>query len=68
LFITHGGIHSVIEAIYHGVPMLSIPVFGDQKHNSVEAESRGFALYVSYFDLTAELFGTKLQKLLHDPR
>lgn len=68
LFITHGGILSLIEAIYHGVPMLSIPVFGDQAHNSIEAESRGFALYVPYFELTAEAFGTKLRQLLQDPR
>ncbi|CAH1738734.1 unnamed protein product [Aphis gossypii] len=68
LFITHGGILSLIEAIYHGKPMLSIPVFGDQAHNSIEAESRGFALYVPYFELTAEAFGTKLQQLLQDPR
>ncbi|CAI6360786.1 unnamed protein product [Macrosiphum euphorbiae] len=67
LFITHGGILSLIEAVYHGVPMLSIPVFGDQAHNSIEAESRGFALYVSYFELTAETFGSKLQQLLRDP-
>lgn len=68
LFITHGGILSLIEAIYHGVPMLSLPVFGDQTHNSIEAESRGFALYVPYFELTAEAFGSKLQQLLRDPR
>jgi len=47
--------------------MLSIPVFGDQAHNSIEAESRGFALYVPYFELTAETFGSKLQQLLEDP-
>lgn len=68
LFITHGGIHSQIESIHHGVPMLSIPVFGDQTHNSIEAESRGFALYISYFDLTAEAFGSKLRSLLNEPK
>ncbi|VVC36155.1 UDP-glucuronosyl/UDP-glucosyltransferase [Cinara cedri] len=68
LFITHGGIHSVIESVYHGVPMLSIPVFGDQTHNSVEAAHRGFALYVPYFKLTAEEFDRKLQQILGDAR
>lgn len=68
LFITHGGILSVIESIYHGVPMLSVPVFGDQKHNSIEVQSRGFALHVPYFELTAEAFGENLQKLLKDSR
>ncbi|XP_025408855.1 UDP-glucuronosyltransferase 2B30-like isoform X2 [Sipha flava] len=67
LFITHGGIHSLIESIYHGVPMLLIPVFADQVHNAAEAMRRGFALYVPYFELTAEEFSEKLQTILQDP-
>jgi glucuronosyltransferase len=30
LFITHCGVHGVLEAIYHAVPMVGIPVFVDQ--------------------------------------
>ena len=30
LFITHCGMHGVMEAIYHAVPMVGMPVFVDQ--------------------------------------
>jgi hypothetical protein len=33
LFITHGGLLSTTEAAYAAVPVLGIPVFGDQKVN-----------------------------------
>ncbi|XP_025408888.1 UDP-glucuronosyltransferase 1-1-like, partial [Sipha flava] len=67
LFITHGGVHSTIESIYHGVPMLAIPVFGDQLGNSLRAQYRGLAIQVPYFDLTHMAFGSALYKLLNDP-
>ncbi|KAG8456718.1 hypothetical protein GDO86_002483 [Hymenochirus boettgeri] len=35
LLVTHGGINSLQEAVYHGVPVLGIPLFGDQHDNLV---------------------------------
>jgi len=46
LFVTHGGIHSTEEAIYFGVPMLAISVFGDQLHNSLVMQNRGAAIRI----------------------
>lgn len=40
LFITHSdSILNTEEAIYHGVPMFIISVFGDQQYNSIMMES-----------------------------
>lgn len=43
-FVTHGGSNSVYQAIYHGVPMVGIPLFADQPDNMVRMQARGVAI------------------------
>jgi len=66
LFITHGGIHSTEEAIYFGVPMLAISVFGDQLHNSLVMQNRGAALRIKYAEFSEVALETALHKILND--
>ncbi|XP_025419478.1 UDP-glucuronosyltransferase 2C1-like isoform X2 [Sipha flava] len=66
LFITHGGIHSTEEAIYYGVPMLAISVFGDQLHNSLVMQNRGAAIRIKYSEFSEDAFEMALYKTLHD--
>ncbi|KAL1491843.1 hypothetical protein ABEB36_012378 [Hypothenemus hampei] len=69
LFITHGGLLSTTETIYHGVPILAIPVFGDQSANADRAVSSGYALKLKYNtpEFTKENFEKSLNELLHNP-
>nr|XP_040050906.1 UDP-glucuronosyltransferase 2A2-like isoform X7 [Gasterosteus aculeatus aculeatus] len=46
-FITHGGTNGIYEAIYHGVPMVGIPMFADQPDNMVHVEAKGAAVTVN---------------------
>lgn len=66
LFITHGGIHSTEEAVYYGVPMLAISVFGDQLYNSIMLQSRGVAIRLKYTELTERLFIDSLHRMLNN--
>lgn len=66
LFITHGGIHSTEEAIYYGVPMLAISVFGDQLHNSLVMQNRGAAIRIKYSEFSEDAFEMALYKTLND--
>lgn len=66
LFITHGGIHSTEEAIYFGVPMLAVSVFGDQLHNSLVMQDRGAALRIKYTEFTEDNFEIALHRMLNE--
>ncbi|KAK1788666.1 hypothetical protein P4O66_002487 [Electrophorus voltai] len=65
-FITHGGTHSIYEGICNGVPMVTIPLFGDQADNVQRVVSRGVAETVNIFDLTSEKLLVALRKVIND--
>uniref|UniRef100_A0A182N956 UDP-glucuronosyltransferase n=1 Tax=Anopheles dirus TaxID=7168 RepID=A0A182N956_9DIPT len=68
LFITHGGLLSCTEAIYHGVPIVAIPIFGDQSLNAARAEQAGWGTVVRYQELDEERFRTALVAVLNEER
>ncbi|KAL3283599.1 hypothetical protein HHI36_006737 [Cryptolaemus montrouzieri] len=68
LFITHGGFHSTLETIYHGVPCLILPVFADQITNAVRAVRFGYAESINFNDLTPDEFERALGQLLRDSK
>lgn len=54
LFIGHGGVFGMQEAIYHAVPMVVFPFFGDQHLNGYKMEQRGIGLMLSMREITSE--------------
>ncbi|XP_037089979.1 UDP-glucosyltransferase 2-like [Pollicipes pollicipes] len=54
LFISHGGFASVLEALCHGVPLLAMPVTGDQQSNAAHAADLGVAEVLTWESLTSE--------------
>ncbi|XP_069681772.1 UDP-glycosyltransferase UGT5-like isoform X2 [Periplaneta americana] len=67
LFICHAGILSVIEAVHAGVPVLGIPVFGDQFVNVRTLEEAGIGLELSLEDITKEVLLEALKTMLETP-
>jgi len=65
-FITHGGQLSIQEAIYHGVPMLGLPVMGDQLSNIKNVVNKGVAEEIDYNELEEEVIYGKVMKLIAD--
>ncbi|XP_057660080.1 UDP-glycosyltransferase UGT5-like isoform X1 [Diorhabda carinulata] len=64
LFISHGGLLGTYEAIYHGVPILGLPVAWDQKRNIEEAARKGFAIRLNLIEFTEEAFSKALHELV----
>ncbi|XP_039511701.1 UDP-glucuronosyltransferase 1A1-like isoform X2 [Pimephales promelas] len=65
-FITHGGSHGIYEGICNGVPMVMLPLFGDQGDNAQRLVARGVAEALSIFDVTSEKLLVALRKVLDD--
>ncbi|XP_016966261.1 UDP-glycosyltransferase UGT5 [Drosophila biarmipes] len=67
LFITHAGKGGVAEAQYHGVPMLALPIFGDQQGNAEIMTKSGFGRWLDMHTLTAEEFEENVHEVLENP-
>jgi UDP:flavonoid glycosyltransferase YjiC (YdhE family) len=68
IFITHGGLLGSTEAIFHGVPVIGIPIFGDQELNMARAERAGYGLTVNYRNLTEKALTWALNEMLNNPK
>eukprot|EP00076_Gallus_gallus_P009662 XP_004941251.1 UDP-glucuronosyltransferase 2A2 isoform X1 [Gallus gallus] len=53
-FITHGGTNGIYEAIYHGIPMVGIPMFADQHDNVAHMRAKGAAVELDFSTLTTQ--------------
>ncbi|XP_054995648.1 UDP-glucuronosyltransferase 2B31-like isoform X2 [Sorex araneus] len=66
-FITHGGTNGIYEAIYHGVPMVGIPLFGDQPDNIAHMQAKGAAVRVDFETMSSSDLLNALKTVINDP-
>uniref|UniRef100_A0A1Y1NNN5 UDP-glucuronosyltransferase n=1 Tax=Photinus pyralis TaxID=7054 RepID=A0A1Y1NNN5_PHOPY len=68
LFITQGGLQSLEEAMYSGVPILGVPFYGDQTGNVKRMEIGGTGLIVDYATVTKDEFKAKILEVAQNTR
>nr|AHX56951.1 UDP-glycosyltransferase 211H1 [Strigamia maritima] len=66
LFISHGGLLSLQEAVYHRVPIVGIPVFTDQPGNIARVVQLHIGVQLLYNDITEENVFNAITKILND--
>ncbi|XP_036110054.1 UDP-glucuronosyltransferase 1-6-like isoform X2 [Molossus molossus] len=65
-FITHSGSHGIYEGICNGVPMVMLPLFGDQMDNAKHMETRGAGVSLNVLEMTSEDLENALKAVIHD--
>ncbi|VDM69239.1 unnamed protein product, partial [Strongylus vulgaris] len=68
LFVTHGGMNSLLEAMFHGKPVIVVPLFGDQQYNSKIIQKRGIGIIVEKNKLNKETLTEAIQRMLDNKK
>ncbi|XP_067236180.1 UDP-glucuronosyltransferase 2A3-like isoform X2 [Chanodichthys erythropterus] len=66
VFVAHGGTNGVQEAIYHGVPIVGLPLSFDQPDNLSRMQAKGTAKIVDFATLDRNVFLEALKEVLHN--
>uniref|UniRef100_A0A0N5B5G8 glucuronosyltransferase n=1 Tax=Strongyloides papillosus TaxID=174720 RepID=A0A0N5B5G8_STREA len=67
LFVTHGGMGSITELSFRGVPAIVIPVVGDQYRNAKLVERQSFGMIMDKLDLkNPDILMKNIETILND--
>lgn len=67
VFVAHGGTNGIQEAIYHGVPLVGLPLMFDQPDNFFRMQARGVAKVLDIATVNKENFLEALKEVLYGP-
>jgi len=68
MFISHGGISGVYEAVDAGVPILGFPLFYDQPRNVGNLVDAGMALSMDLLTVTEDSFLRTINELIKNKK
>ncbi|XP_052007960.1 UDP-glucuronosyltransferase 2A1-like [Xyrauchen texanus] len=67
VFVAHGGTNGVQEALYHGIPVVGIPLFFDQYDNLLRLQDKGAAKIVSIATLDKNVLYAAIREVINEP-
>ncbi|XP_024906730.1 UDP-glucuronosyltransferase 3A1-like [Pteropus alecto] len=57
-----------MEAIQHAVPIVGLPIFGDQPGNMVRVEAKKFGVSIPFKQIKAETLALTMKQVIEDKR
>ena len=68
VFVSHCGKNGQYEALYHAVPVVAMPLFGDQPYNAERVRRKGFAEVLDLNTCTADQLTQAILTVAREPR
>ncbi|CAL4065733.1 unnamed protein product, partial [Meganyctiphanes norvegica] len=68
VFISHCGLLGIQESVYHGTPILGLPIFGDQPKNAKMIQMKNYGLHLEWEELTTELIVDSLREIINNDK
>ncbi|XP_015281370.1 PREDICTED: 2-hydroxyacylsphingosine 1-beta-galactosyltransferase-like isoform X1 [Gekko japonicus] len=65
--VSHCGMNSIYEAIYHGVPVVGFPFYGDQFDIMTRIQAKGMGVLIDWSSVTEDGFYQALTTVISDP-
>ncbi|CAH6789084.1 Ugt8a [Phodopus roborovskii] len=66
-FLSHGGLNSIFETMYHGVPVVGIPLFGDHYDTMTRVQAKGMGILLEWKTVTEGELYDALVKVINNP-
>ena len=64
VFITHGGVNSLIESVYHAKPVIVFPISNDQPNNAANAASKGYGIKMDLSSFTSDELAENINRTI----
>nr|XP_019612561.1 PREDICTED: 2-hydroxyacylsphingosine 1-beta-galactosyltransferase [Rhinolophus sinicus] len=65
-FLSHGGLNSIFEAMYHGVPVVGVPLFGDHYDTMTRVQAKGMGILLEWKTVTEGELYEALVKVINN--
>uniref|UniRef100_A0A8C4QFP6 UDP-glucuronosyltransferase n=1 Tax=Eptatretus burgeri TaxID=7764 RepID=A0A8C4QFP6_EPTBU len=67
-FISHGGLNGIYEAVYHSVPVVGLPIFGDHYDTMTRVHAKGMGIKLDWRRLTEQKLSHTIITVASDSR